>query len=63
MRGHRDTSETLEADQRRQILERQWLELQTLGLFVAHGESFDDLIYEWAQRLTVAELTGARDNN
>lgn len=63
MRGHRDTSETLEADQRRQILERQRLELQTRGLLVAHGESFDDLIDEWAQRLTAAELAGARINN
>lgn len=62
MRGYRDASDALDADQDR-ILELQWLELQTLGCLVAHGESFDDLIYEWAQRLTAADLAGARINN
>lgn len=40
-----------------------WLELQTLGYLIAHGESFDDLIWEWAQRLTAAELASARTSN
>lgn len=60
--SHRDTSETLEADQGSRILERQRLELLALGYLIAHGESLDDLIEEWAQLLT-AELAGGRTNN
>ena len=62
MTGYRDASDALDADQDR-ILALQWLELQTLGYLIAHGDSLDDLIWEWAQRLTAAELAGARTSN
>lgn len=62
MRGYRDASDALDADEDR-ILVLQWLELQTLGYLIAHGESLDDLIWEWAHRLTAAELAGARTGN
>lgn len=57
MRGYRDASDALDADED-QILELQWLELQTLGYLIAHGESFDDLIEEWARRLSEAVYSG-----
>lgn len=61
MRGYKNTSETPDADQDR-IVELQWLELQTLGYLIAQGESLDDLIWEWAQRLTAAEHGGGMHN-